>query len=133
VHLYLNQDGLPDGLEVSLVRDNSPRRRDHDSTDAAIIVSVVQPRSPPEDIDRVVVTPQEAVRSKAGNLRARVAFDAVRKRYLKSPPGLPGDRYRGNLFCLEALLSVEERPSTATRVPSNTVCLSCPGKIIVSR
>src|ERR1035438_1825706 len=76
-------------LIITFVGVNPSFGRHDDAVDVLICGGIVEAGPALEDVDRVVVSAQQAVRSEAGDLLARVAFHCVGKGDLQAPPGLP--------------------------------------------
>src|SRR5271165_4502899 len=87
-HVDPDQERIPDRLIVAFERIDAPLRGNDDPVHVAVIGGIVQAGRAAEDVHRVVVPAEQAIRAKARDLRARVTLDAIGEGDLQAAPDL---------------------------------------------
>src|SRR6266702_1229099 len=83
-------------------------RRHLDALEGAIVSGVVGAGGTPEDVNGIVVTAHQSIRTKMRDLRPRVALDVVREGHPEAAPNLPVLLPRLDLFADKARIGVKE-------------------------
>src|ERR1700679_25606 len=93
---------------VAFVGVDPPFGKELQSIDLAISVGVVESRGTAQDVNGVVVTSQQPIRTETRNLFLGMALDAIGKNDFESPPALTIDVDRGDLFGDEVRLRIQK-------------------------